>query len=120
MYLTEQFYVRLKKKEDYNILERYAAEYNVKIIGEGAFQPWYILRCKLKSEYNALELANIFYESGLYSATEPEIIGAVCLLPTTLQILTGKSQKFTKLLRDGQLLIQNGDKLYNAQGQEVR
>ena len=27
---------------------------------------------------------------------------------------------FTKLLRDGQLLINIGDKLYNAQGQEVR
>ena len=76
MYLTEQFYVQLKNKEDYGILEGYAKEYDVKIIGEGASQPWYILSCTKESKGNALEMANLFYESGLFAATEPEFINA--------------------------------------------
>ena len=77
MFVTHRFYVQLKDNKDLTILQNMADQYSAEIEGEGAFQPWYILRCKLKSKYNALELANIFYESGLFSATEPEFIGAI-------------------------------------------
>ena len=37
----------------------------------------YILRCGLNSQYNALELANMFYESNLFAVCEPEFIYTV-------------------------------------------
>ena len=76
IYLTELFYVQLKQKEDYDMLVRYATEHDVKIVEEGAFQLWYILSCTERSKGNALAMANMFYESGLFETAEPEIINA--------------------------------------------
>lgn len=77
IYLTEQFYVQLKQKSDYDMLVRYAAEHNVEIIEEGAFQLWYILSCTERTIGNALSMANMFYESGLFAAAEPEFINTI-------------------------------------------
>lgn len=76
IYVTELFYVQLKQQEDFDILVRYAAEHNVKIVEEGAFQLWYILSCTEQSKGNALEMANMFYESGLFAETEAEFLNA--------------------------------------------
>lgn len=38
---------------------------------------WYIISCGVNSQYNALELANIFYETELFAVSEPEFIGAL-------------------------------------------
>lgn len=77
IYLTEHFYVQLKQKDDYDMLVHYAAEHNVEIIEEGAFQLWYILSCTERTIGNALSMANLFYESGLFAAAEPEFINTI-------------------------------------------
>lgn len=77
MYLTERFYVKLKQKEDYDQLVRFATEHNVVIIKEGALSPWYVLACTEQSVGNALQMANLFYESSLFSVAEPEFINSI-------------------------------------------
>ena len=118
MFVTHRFYVKLKVKEDLNILQNMANQYHAEIEREGAFQPWYILRCKLKSKYNALELANIFYESGLFSATEPEFIGAIEFLG--LELNNEQISAKSKIIKDGKMFIKIGDKTYTSQGQETK
>ena len=80
IFVTHRFYVKLKDGEDLSVLQNMAAQYNAEIEEENDALPlWYILRCGLPSTYNAMELANIFYESGLFLATEPEMIGGLRL-----------------------------------------
>ena len=74
MLLTHRFYVKLKNQEDLPLLQELAAQNNAEIEREGSFS-WHILRCKLDAPKNALELANLFYETtDLFIATEPEMI----------------------------------------------
>ncbi len=67
--LSHFFYVKLREQADYVILEKLALENSVKIEGRSKFMPhWYILSCTNKSAGNALEMANLFYETGLFSS----------------------------------------------------
>lgn len=73
--LSHLFYVRLFKSEDLTILENIAKENNVEIIGNNKFMPlWYTLACTKKSVGNAIEMANLFYESGKFNAAEPDLM----------------------------------------------
>lgn len=76
MYLTHRFYVKLKSKDKFAHLQLLLNKYNAGIEQEGDFPLWYIISCGLNSQYNALELANIFYESGSFAECEPEFINA--------------------------------------------
>ncbi len=77
MYVTERFYVKLKQKEDYKILVNYAAKNNVEIAEKEILKLWYVLSCTEKSNGNALSMANMFYESALFAAAEPEFINTI-------------------------------------------
>ena len=77
MYVTERFYVKLKQKEDYDMLAQYATQHNVTIVEEGALSLWYVLSCTEQSQGNALYMANKFYESSLFAVAEPEFINSV-------------------------------------------
>lgn len=77
LYITHRFYVKLKSNSDFALLQNFVRQYDAEIEQEGDFPLWYILRCGLNSQYNALELANIFYESNLFAVCEPEFIGIV-------------------------------------------
>lgn len=73
--LSHLFYVRLNKIEDLLILEKMALNNNVDILGSNKFMPlWYTLACSKESKGNALQMANLFYESRLYSASEPDLM----------------------------------------------
>jgi subtilisin family serine protease len=73
--LSHLFYVRLYKMEDINVLESFSSENNVEILGNNKFMPlWYTLACTKSSAGNALEMANLFYESGKFSAAEPDLM----------------------------------------------
>lgn len=81
MFVTHRFYVKLKNQEDSLRLQELAERYSAEIVHQAGIvtttPPWYILRCKLDAPKNALELANLFYETtDLFSATEPEMINA--------------------------------------------
>lgn len=73
--LSHLFYVKLNKLEDISILEKMALDNNVDILGSNKFMPlWYTLACSKKSKGNALQMADLFYESQLYSASEPDLM----------------------------------------------
>ena len=73
--LTNIVYVVLKEKGDLPILEKMATKYNVEIFGRfQGRQELYALACTKDSKGNALEIANIFYESELFHIAEPAFI----------------------------------------------
>ncbi len=73
--VSQYFYVILKKSEDIKQLEELAEFNNVIIEGNNKYMPLiYILSCSKKSQGNALEMANIFYETDLFQTTEPDFL----------------------------------------------
>lgn len=77
MFITHRFYVKLKRSSDIILLQELVNRYNAKIEKAGDFPLWYIISCKANSHNNALELSNVFYESGLFEAAEPEFFHAI-------------------------------------------
>lgn len=70
--LSNSFYVKLKKKEDLKLLQLKASEMNLEIVGHDKFMPlWFTLSIPSPRSLNALNYANIFYETGLFESTEP-------------------------------------------------
>ncbi|MGK7899359.1 MAG: S8 family serine peptidase, partial [Xenococcus sp. (in: cyanobacteria)] len=73
--VSHLFYVKLKNEEDVTALQVLAQEYKVDILGNNKFMPsWYTLSCSTKSSGNALEVADKFYESGLFAVAEPDFL----------------------------------------------
>jgi hypothetical protein len=73
--LSNLFYVKLKSLSDTILLKKEVANKKLKIIHQNRFMPlWYVLSVTNKSELNALQLANIFYESGKFQYAEPDFI----------------------------------------------
>lgn len=74
--ISHLFYVKLKSEKDKDKLIELATKNNVDIIGNNEFMPlWYTLSCDNESAGDALQMANEFYESGLFEFAEPDIIG---------------------------------------------
>lgn len=74
--IGNKFYVELKSKEDLPILENFANENGVDLLYKEDFiKNWYCLGCSKTSEGNALEMANLFHESGLFKFACPDISG---------------------------------------------
>lgn len=73
--LSNLFYVKLKKTEDFDVLQKQALKNNVEIIGNNNFMPlWYTLSCSKKSKGNSLQMANYFYEIGMFEASQPDLM----------------------------------------------
>lgn len=73
--LTNVFYIKLNNEDDRDLLESLAKENKVKIIDRNKFMPlWFTLSCSEESNGNALVMANKFYESKLFAASEPEFM----------------------------------------------
>ena len=77
MFVTNRFYVKLKQLDDVRLLQEMVAQYNVEMEQNSDFPLWFTMQCNLDSTRNALELANIFYESGFFAAAEPEFINTI-------------------------------------------
>lgn len=78
--LSHLFYVKLHAPDDLSILEEYAQNNRVRILGHNSFMPlWYILSCDKDSKGNALKMANYFYESGFFSAAQADLMEDVSL-----------------------------------------
>ena len=120
-FITHRFYVKLKSTDDVPVLQNIVSQYHAEIEKEDPDLPlWYILRWGLQAQYNALELANIFYESGLFEAAEPEFMGA--LNPDneeSIPIIGEHSSVAKKIMQNGILVIEQEGKKYNAQGIEI-
>lgn len=78
--VSNLFYVKLKSRDDFDKLEELAKEYKVEILGDNKLLPlWFTLSCDKESAGDAIDMANAFYESGLFEYAEPDIMGAVML-----------------------------------------
>lgn len=121
VFVTHRFYVQLKGENDLTLLQDKTAQYHAVIEGKGDFALWYILRWDMDCPHNALELANIFYESGLFASTEPEFINANSPVnASTEHINSGNSTKCGKVLRNGILFIECEDKAFDLLGSNVK
>lgn len=75
--MTNFFYVGLNDKNDLDLLKKVATEHGATILGNNVTdESLYLLSC-LGSDKNALELANIFHETGLFSYAEPEFLAPI-------------------------------------------
>lgn len=73
--LSHLFYVKLGEKNDLIKLEELAKKHRVEILGNNRFMPlWYTLSCSKHSTGNALAMANLFYESTFFAASEPDLM----------------------------------------------
>ncbi len=73
--ITNYFFVKLKSLSDESVLYNYAQTNNLEVIGSIPFMPeWHMVECTKTNQKNALEYANLFYESGLFDAAEPEFV----------------------------------------------
>jgi len=72
--ITEMFMVKLKPGTDLMQLEEFAKENSVEMLGgdnNDYFSNRYYFACTRLSKGNALEMANLFYESGLFEDAPP-------------------------------------------------
>lgn len=73
--ISHLFYVKLKSKADESKLIQLAEKHNVEVLGCNKYLPlWYTLSCTDQSTGNTLQMANLFYETGLFQASEPSIM----------------------------------------------
>ncbi|MDR1119652.1 MAG: S8 family serine peptidase [Dysgonamonadaceae bacterium] len=73
--LSNLFYLKLNKAEDFNILENMAKKNGVTILGNDKYMPlWYLLSCSKESRGNAMQMANLFYESRLFASSQPDLM----------------------------------------------
>jgi subtilisin family serine protease len=65
----------LEGEQDLAKLEKLAAEYKLNMLGRNKFdQSLYFLSCTKESKGNALEMANLMYESGAFNFASPEFL----------------------------------------------
>ncbi|MDR2968910.1 MAG: S8 family serine peptidase [Tannerellaceae bacterium] len=73
--ITNLFLVLLKPKTDLAKLEELAKENSVEMLGADKDIPgWYYLACTNGSKGNSLEMANLFYETGLFEESNADFI----------------------------------------------
>ena len=122
IYVTHCFYVKLKQEEDIVLLQNMTKQYNVDFEQDVDLPLWYILTCGLPSVFNALELANIFYETKLFAASEPEFIGGYLNNDVNAidQATNNNSEIIKKKLYNGVLIVESAGNMYNAQGMKLR
>lgn len=68
------FYVKVFDENDLTVLNQKIAETNTELVKQNDFMPkWFELRSTKNSNGDALEIANYFYETGLFEHSEPGI-----------------------------------------------
>ena len=73
--ISNNFYVKLFKPEDVHSLFALAKKYSMEVLGYNEFMPlWVTLSCGRETPFGATEAANLFYETGLFECTEPELL----------------------------------------------
>ena len=70
--LTGNFYVRLKNKVDLTLLNEMASRHAIEILGHSGYDELlYVLTCDKNANFDPMQSANLFYESGLFEYCEP-------------------------------------------------
>ena len=72
------FYVKVKNPSDISDLNKILIDTHTRIRAQDRFmKDWYSIFADKNSQGDALEMANYFYETGLFAASEPNIIKLV-------------------------------------------
>jgi subtilisin family serine protease len=72
MGLSNNFYVKLKSPGDADLLYDEAKKLGIEVMGHNEYMPlWFTLSCGRATRLNALQAANLLYETGLFESTEP-------------------------------------------------
>jgi len=80
--VSNNFYIKLFRAEDKNVLFDLAKKYSIEVLGYNEFMPlWITLSCGRKTSFGAVDAANLFYETGLFECAEPELL--YCVLPAS-------------------------------------
>ena len=91
--MSDYLYVKLKNSNDYKTLSSLASQKKVSIIEQNKFMPlWYTLRCTENTTENTLEVANYFFETGLFASAVPDLLtynDIVCTNDTNFKDLWG-------------------------------
>ena len=73
--ISNNFYVKLFNKRDFEMLNDIAKQYAIQILGSDPYMPlWITLSCGKETPFNALEAARIFYELQLFKYAQPEFL----------------------------------------------
>lgn len=73
--IQEDFFVKIKQASDLSLLRQWAKNYQTIIVEQDAYTPTiYRLELLKESPYNALQLANLFHESGRFTFAEPNFL----------------------------------------------
>jgi len=72
--LSNFFYVKLNSLSDTILLKQEAEKEHAVIAYRSSVHLWFVLSVTEQSRYNAMELANHFYESGLFQYAEPDLM----------------------------------------------
>ncbi|MCL2722700.1 MAG: T9SS type A sorting domain-containing protein [Treponema sp.] len=80
VFLSNFFHLKLKDADDIVILKQFAEEYSFDIVYNMALPLWFTLSCDKNSAGNALQLANILYETGKFSNADPNLVSCINLI----------------------------------------
>ena len=72
--LSNFFYVRLRELSDTIILRQKAESEHAFIVFQSDVYLWFVLSITERSRLNAMEMANLFYQSGLFLYAEPDLL----------------------------------------------
>jgi len=73
--MSSYLYVKLNQASDLTLLQQVANNKNVLIIEQNQFMPlWYTLRLTNQTNDNTLNISNYFFDTGYFSAVEPDFI----------------------------------------------
>lgn len=73
--LSHYLNVKLKSENDFDMLQQFAKQYKFTIAGQNKFMPlWFTLSLDKLTGMNALQLANLLYETGKFQAAEPDLM----------------------------------------------
>ncbi len=76
--LSNFFYVKLKSLADSALLRQLAEKEDAVIVFQDEYMPlWWTLSITGRSKYNAMEVANRFYETGNFQCAEPDLNVAI-------------------------------------------
>jgi hypothetical protein len=74
--ISDIFYVKIQENQDISMLKAVAEKTFTTILGQDRYMPrWYILSCNKSSMSNAIDMAKYFYETGYFTAAEPNFVG---------------------------------------------
>jgi len=74
--ISNYFSVKLNDPSDFPLLEEQLLKHKVELVGYNKYMPlWFTLSVTPQS-LDALQMANLFYETGLFAQAEPDLVGA--------------------------------------------